>query len=328
MATVNYFPEEKPQGSATSGGSSALGAGGGQVKGGRPSGLGSGFTNLNKYLAVNNNQGTLDSLAGGVAKGLDQGVGSVSSAANTISSNYDNDARNFDTMGREANADAAAVYTGMGEVSSGIMSGKGAGAFDAWDTAANKANQWKTTGPGQVADTTMVNAGRQLLGADANTLKSNRYAQQTALKDNFGANYGSGFGRLDSFLLGAQNQGGLDSAIGGKLQSADAAIAGIGKAQQNRDRAITDFNWNVDYARNAAAANRDINRSALHDAKNVLSENALGNATGEDFGMKAKGVAEANRLGWGGLASFLGQDTYKPRRHMPVEGEAGQRMVW
>lgn len=189
MAYQSYYPSQKKKKSV--GGSSVLGTGGGGGSGaGAPAKTpGSGFVNLDQYLGANRGQteGMADTVIGSSESDLEK---------------YQEDAENIAEEAKEDYTDAA-KQGDVRDIEQNL--------YENPQEAVRDANKYQEGYEGQDASEYYqpLESQRDQLAENFQNL-DNPYMQQAKMQNAYNqqGNYSSGFGALDSFLVGADDQSG------------------------------------------------------------------------------------------------------------------------
>ena len=288
MATSNYFSDED-EASGSAGGVIGGGGGGGGAPAAAPSsgGGGSGFVNLQSYLDAN--QGG----SSGVADTLSQDFGGQVAGSNqditNLTTREQNTAHGLDTAGVVGpNVSQGAENQALAGLSNYGMSDATSGAYD-------------KLGRDQTA-----------LRGQADALANDQHSRQEAIQRLYGSGRSSGFGALDSFLVGADESSGFRDKVAGQTAQLGDVEAGRSAAQGAYDTA------NTQRRDNTVSGYQDAR--AAEDAARVKEQAAMT----ADVGTRAPGT---NPMG--GIAG-TGADATNPADYDPWKDfdSEGQYSEW
>ena len=284
MAVSNYFPEQNdpnnPQSGSGVGGTSILGGGGGGASSpgaAAPSSAptGSGFTNLQKYIGVNSDQG--GQLANAVTNQAGQGTEAYTTGLNNIASG----------IAGEYGANTTQYGNTVGEQ----------------DSVVNGLNTNEVNASGLAP---AITTGANALNARQDLALNNSDAQQSLLKKEFGQGYQSGFGKLDSLILGQTNRAGLEAGIAGNKANiaaagvnaqgtVDTAKGSMDAAKGRYDQSVTaNTAWQKKKAADDAEAKRIQDQVTAIKPGSFTTPSAWGEGTGESYDSWM-----SNKEGWG-----------------------------
>ena len=218
MAVSKCFPEQNEDSRRGGSGGSVLGSGGGGATGGAATapaaqGTGTGFTNLQKFLDVNQDTG---SLAGAVSEQAGSGIGA---------------------FGQDLQSTAQGIASGLGQQQANFESNTLVGGQPIPESFRNAegglASQFKLQPVDTSALSSQGNVGRTRINAIQDLALNDRATQRGFLLDTFGdQGLTRGGSKLDALILGQTNRQGLEQGLQANRQRVNQEIATAGAIPQ------------------------------------------------------------------------------------------------
>ena len=280
MATSNYYSDEDEVGGGAGG---VIGGGGGGAPAGgagaaAPSSnsQGSGFVNLQSYLDAN--QGGSAAAAQGVTQDFGKGVASSNQELAGINAGGMAGAAGADTSGLAVGPDVSQY--GQEQALAGLesygMSGATSGGYD------------------------RVGRDQEGLRGQADALANDHSTRREAVQRLYGSGRSSGFGNLDSFLLGADESAGLQGGLTAQTDQLGDVEAGRSQVQGAYDAANTQRADNTTANYQTAIGEKAAEETRLaNEAAAGYGRQGANNVTSEQYAAREDSNRRSNRGGFG-----------------------------